>query len=148
MTPERVAQVRASWARLEPQRSDLSRQFYQRLFELDPGLRALFRAVDLEAQVAVFATKVTGLLATLDATEQLVADAAALGRRHVGYGVTDRHYDLLGEALLAALRSGHGDEWTTDLEEAWRETYTLLASIMKRAARRSSDHHVVPAEST
>jgi len=142
VTPERIALVRESWARLGPQEAGLTRHFYQRLFELDPTLRSMFPAVDLAAQAGAFSAKVTSLLATLDAPELLVAEAAALGRRHAGYGVTPRHHDLLGEALLSALRTGHGAGWSPELDEAWRETYTLLSSLMLRAARRSSGSYL------
>ena len=144
MTPEGIALVRESWHRLGSQKAGLAREFYRRLFELDPALRNMFPAAGLELQASAFSAKVTSLLAALDAPELLVTDLAALGRRHAGYGVTARHYDLLGEALLLTLRTGAAEEWSGELDEAWRDTYTLLSSLMQRAARRSSGgYHAV-----
>jgi hemoglobin-like flavoprotein len=57
-----------------------------------------------------------------------------LGLRHVGYGVKDEHYDTVGSALLWTLGQGLGDEFTTELEDAWTKVYQLLAGTMKEAA--------------
>ena len=58
----------------------------------------------------------------------------ALGRQHVGYGVEDRHYGLVGEALLWTLEQGLGDGYTRSVREAWTAAYTTLATIMRDAA--------------
>jgi len=57
-----------------------------------------------------------------------------LGRKHVGYGVKDEHYDKVGAALLFTLEKGLGDDWNDELKGAWTETYTLVAGVMKDAA--------------
>ena len=59
-----------------------------------------------------------------------------LGRRHVGYGVMDEHYDTVGAALLWTLEKGLGDAFTTEVREAWTSVYGLLATTMKNAAAR------------
>ena len=41
-----------------------------------------------------------------------------LGKRHVGYGVVDEHYDAIGTSLLQALGQGLGDAFTPDVKEA------------------------------
>ena len=42
-----------------------------------------------------------------------------LGRRHVGYGVTDAHYDTVGGALLWTLEQRLGPEFTPDVKAPW-----------------------------
>lgn len=68
----------------------------------------------------------------------MVRDLAALGRRHTGYGVQNRHYELVGEALLWALEHALGQDWDVALQDAWGEVYLLAASIMRRAGQRAS----------
>jgi hemoglobin-like flavoprotein len=58
-----------------------------------------------------------------------------LGRRHVGYGVTDEHYDTVGGALLWTLEKGLGSAFTPEMKDAWATVYGILASVMKDAAR-------------
>ena len=69
-------------------------------------------------------------LTDLDA---LVPVVQKLGERHVGYGVTDQHYNV-GAALLWTLEQGLGDAFTDEVREAWTETYTVLSGAMKEAA--------------
>ncbi len=57
-----------------------------------------------------------------------------LGKRHVGYGVTTKHYEPVGAALLWTLEQGLGADFTPPLKEAWTETYVTLAGVMQNAA--------------
>lgn len=138
MTPERVRLVRDNWHRLQPVVPRVASTFYQRLFELDPGARHLFRGVDHEEQVEKLTQSLTLIVDLLEAPEELIPELSRLGRRHQGYGVTDRNYDLLGDALLATLRTATGSDWNIELQDAWIEAYTLISSIMKRAGQRAS----------
>jgi hemoglobin-like flavoprotein len=63
---------------------------------------------------------------------------AALGHRHVGYGVTDDQYELVGAALLYTLEQGLGPAFTPEVRDAWSEAYLILATVMRRAAGRTS----------
>jgi len=49
-------------------------------------------------------------------------------------GVEDRHYDLVGSALLWTLEQGLGDRSTAAVREAWTDAYSTLAVIMREAA--------------
>ena len=58
-----------------------------------------------------------------------------LGRRHVGYGVQDSHYDTVGAALLKTLEQGLGDAFTPPVKAAWAEVYNIMAGIMMPATK-------------
>jgi hemoglobin-like flavoprotein len=73
----------------------------------------------------------------LDHLDRLVPVVQDLGRRHVGYGVTDAHYDTVGSALLWTLEKGLGSAFTPDMKDAWATVYGLLATVMKEAAARA-----------
>ncbi|MFL5542728.1 MAG: globin family protein, partial [Longimicrobiaceae bacterium] len=107
--------------------------FYGRLFELDPSLRPMFRG-DLEEQGKKLMQMITVVVRGLDRLDQLVPAVEALGRRHAGYGVRDSHFDTVAAALLWTLGQGLGDAFTAPVKAAWTEAYTLLATVMKRAA--------------
>src|SRR5262245_16623085 len=110
--------------------------FYQRLFELDPSLRALFRG-DMAEQRKKLMQMITAAVKGLDRLDQLVPVVQELGRRHAGYGVVDRHYEVVGEALLWTLEMGLGRAFTPEVRDAWVAVYTLLATTMKDAARKA-----------
>jgi len=144
MIPEHRQLVQDSWTLATPDADALARHFYARLFEIDPGAARLFAATDMAAQRAKFIDMLAAVVQAIDEPDDLVPSAAALGRRHVGYGVEDRHYDSVGEALLWALAETLGAALSEEARAAWVEAYALLASVMRRAAARVSGTHAVP----
>ena len=125
--------VQASFRKVVPIADVAAALFYARLFELDPSLRRLFRS-DLDAQGRKLMHMLGVAVAGLDYLDRLVPNVQALGRRHVGYGVTDAHYATVGSALLWTLEQGLGQEFTPSVREAWTAVYTLLAEVMQQAA--------------
>ena len=79
-------------------------------------------------------TMINMVVMSLDNLAPLLGAVEDLGRRHVGYGVKEAHYDTVGSALLWTLGKGLGDRFTQPVEAAWTEAYTTLASAMKQAA--------------
>ena len=109
--------------------------FYHKLFELDPSLRALFRGDgDMVEQWKKLIQMITETVRGFDRFDELVPGVRDLGRRHNGYGVLEKDYDAVGEALLWTLEMGLGRMFTPDVKEAWAAVYTLLATTMKDAA--------------
>ena len=133
MNPDNIALVKTSWQQVLPIQDTAASLFYGRLFELDPSLRALFRG-DMSEQGRKLMTMINMVVTSLDNLAPLLGAVEDLGRRHVGYGVTDAHYDTVGSALLWTLGKGLGEKFTPPVEAAWTEAYTTLASVMKQAA--------------
>jgi len=133
MTPEQVALVQESFAKVAPIAPQAAALFYGNLFAADPSLKALFKG-DMDEQgkklMQVLATAVN----SLKNLPGLVPVLQALAKRHVGYGVKDEHYATVGGALLLTLSQGLGEAFTDDVKEAWVTTYTLIADTMKAAA--------------
>ena len=71
---------------------------------------------------------------SLDQLGPILGAVEDLGRRHAGYGVQDRHYDTVGEALIWTLGQGLGEGFTPAVKLAWVGAYTTLATAMKQAA--------------
>jgi hemoglobin-like flavoprotein len=71
----------------------------------------------------------------LDAPDELLPAVRALGKRHVGYGVIDEHYQLVGAALLWTLETGLGAAFTPEVKDAWTAVYTVLATTMIEGTR-------------
>ena len=108
--------------------------FYQKLFELDPSLKAMFRGSMIEQRKKLM-QMLTAAVKGLDRLEQLVPVLQDLGRRHAAYGVAEAHYDTVGAALLWTLEMGLGAAFTAETREAWTAVYGLLATTMQDAAR-------------
>lgn len=128
--------VQQSFAAVAPIADDAAALFYRRLFELDPSLERMFKG-DMTEQRRKLMQMLTAAVKGLDRLEQLVPVVEDLGRRHVGYGVNDAHYDTVGAALLWTLEKGLGKAFTPEVHEAWAAVYGLLATTMKNAAKES-----------
>ena len=137
ITPEQKKLVQSSWSQVVPIADTAAGLFYHRLFEIDPSLRPLFTS-DINEQGRKLMQMIGTAVRGLDKLDEIVPAVQALGRRHVGYGVKDEHYDTVASALLWTLEKGLGDAYTPAVAEAWTSTYTLLAGVMKSATSESS----------
>jgi hemoglobin-like flavoprotein len=133
MTPEQVKLIQDSFNQVRPAAEKVAEIFYGRLFEVAPGVRALF-SDDVKPQGRKLMTMLATVVDGLDKLDDLVPAVQDLGARHVGYKAEPAHYDVVGEVLLWTLGQGLGDDFTADVEAAWTEAYTILASVMKDAA--------------
>jgi hemoglobin-like flavoprotein len=136
MTPKQQELVRESWRRFNPISRATGVQFYDRLFELHPAAQQLFAGVDMVEQERKLMAMLEQIVRVLDRPEELVGPVAALGRRHVHYGVKDADYDSVGAALLWTLEQGLGGAFTPEVRDAWAEAYLTVATVMRRAATR------------
>jgi hemoglobin-like flavoprotein len=130
-----VALVQQTWEQVVPIADEAAMAFYSRLFELDPSLRSMFRQTDMVEQRRKLMQMITVAVRGLDKFDELMPAMRAMGRRHVGYGVQDHHYDTVGAALIWTLEQGLGDAFTPDARESWVLLYGTLATIMKTSSR-------------
>ena len=135
MTPTEQQLVRSSWAAIEPIADEAATLFYDRLFELDPRLKALFRDADMERQRMVLMQSLAVVVRNIDRLDQIIPEVEALGRRHAGYGVRADHYQTVGLALLWTVKQGLGDAFTEQTGHAWADAYRRVSSAMIEAAR-------------
>ena len=138
LTAEQKQLVRSTWALVAPIQEEAARLFYGRLFEIDPSTRALFASTDMAEQGRKLMQTIAVAVAGLERLEAIGQAVEALGRRHVGYGVREEHYESVGAALLWTLEQGLGEEFTPEVEEAWAETYWTLATVMKGAESKAA----------
>jgi len=138
MTPEQIDIVQSTFKKVVPIADTAADIFYDRLFEIDPGSRALFPEVMTDQKkklMQMIGVAVNGLK-DLDA---IVPAVQELGARHKGYNVTEAHYDSVGAALIYTLDKGLGDDFTPEAKGAWTETYGLLAGVMKDAQKAAEE---------
>lgn len=134
MTPEQIEMVSKSWKQVLPISEQAAELFYGRLFELDPELKPMFKG-DMTEQGRKLMTMINTAVNNISNVEKIIPALQDLGKRHVGYGVTDKHYATVAGALLWTLEQGLGkDVFTEELKEAWTLTYTTLANVMIEAA--------------
>lgn len=133
MNDTQVALVQQTWKQVLPIRDVAAKLFYDKLFELDPALKLLFKG-DMVEQGRKLMTMIGTAVAGLSRPDELIPAVQALGVRHIGYGVCDEHYDTVAAALLDTLGKGLGEAFTAEVKEAWTAVYLVLAKTMKDAA--------------
>ncbi len=126
--------VQSTFAKVEPIAMVVARTFYEKLFELDPALKKLFKG-DMDAQGQKLMTTLKIAVKGLDDVPKLVPVVQELGRRHAGYGVKDGDYDTVAAALIWTLGQGLQEAFTPEVEAAWTKVYSVLADTMKAAAK-------------
>jgi nitric oxide dioxygenase len=136
MTPQQIALVQQSFAKVAPIREQAAALFYDRLFAIDPSTRRLFRG-DMKTQGAKLMAAIAAVVTSLDRIETMLDDLCAMARRHDRYGVQESHYASVGDALLWTLEQGLGRDFTPDLRAAWAAAYRLLSDTMIAATTRS-----------
>jgi hemoglobin-like flavoprotein len=133
MTPKQIELVQSSWKKVLPIADTAAGLFYRKLFTLDPSLKPLFKG-DIKEQGRKLMAMISVAVAGLTRLETIVPAVQDLGRRHVKYGVKDKHYDTVATALVWTLGQGLGEAFTPDVKDAWVTAYGVLAKTMKDAA--------------
>jgi hemoglobin-like flavoprotein len=133
MTSDEVAAVRSTWPIIAANTELLTERFYAHLFDIDESAARLFAGVDMTLQRTRLAQALAVVVHNIDNPESLMPTVAALGRRHAGYGVVDRHFESVGDALLWALTDVLGEHLDPAHRDAWANAYALIASVMRRA---------------
>jgi hemoglobin-like flavoprotein len=135
MTPDQIKLVQESFREVVPIKEAAAALFYEKLFALDGSLKALFRETDVRKQGAKLMAALGFVVHGLSRAETILPTVQDLARRHVGYGVEERHYATVGQALIETLEAGLGEAFTQEVRAAWTAAYGLLAGVMIAAAR-------------
>lgn len=133
MTPEQVTLVQNSFAKVAPIADQAAVMFYDRLFEIAPQVRSLFKG-DMAEQRRKLMAMLTVVVNGLSKLDTILPAASALAKRHVTYGAQPAHYPVVGAALLWTLEKGLGDAWTPEVAGAWGEAYGTLSGFMMSEA--------------
>lgn len=132
LSSEAKALVKGSIPVLETQGEALTRHFYQRLFQENPGVRAFFNPAHQHAgsQQRALAAAICGFARHVDDLDALRAVVDRIAHKHVSLQVQPEHYPIVGRTLLGAIQDLLGDAATPELLSAWEEAYGLLAAVL------------------
>jgi hemoglobin-like flavoprotein len=133
VNPAQQDLVRTTFAKLAMMPEVAGALFYERLFELNPELRPLFKN-DMRIQGVKLMTMLAMVVYNLHEPGQVLPAIRELGVRHVGYGVRLADYDALREALLWTIEQALGEDFKPAVRAAWAVCYDELAGEMKAAA--------------
>jgi hemoglobin-like flavoprotein len=134
MHPNQLELVRDSFVQIlvDPERA--AALFYGRLFELAPDTRPLFRH-DMTEQGRRLIEALAWIVTGLSQLDVMLPSLRKLAERHVGYGVEDRHYAIVGRALLHMVTVHGGPRVDAATRQAWTMAYALVSDAMIDASR-------------
>ena len=129
LTTAQIALIRDSFHRLQPDVEAASELLYERLFEIAPELRSMFRS-DMAGQGMQFMSTLGVILQHLDDPQALRPHLEHLARGHAAYGVKPEHFHPMGQALIWSMRETLGERFPEGAAAAWEAAYDLLAREM------------------
>jgi hemoglobin-like flavoprotein len=135
LTERQIQLVEESFAAVRPIAEQAAKLFYDRLFAIDPAVRALFKRSDMNDQGNKLMQTLGVAVGMLRKPGELVPVLQQLGARHAGYGVKKFDYETVGAAFLWTLEQGLGAAFTDEVREAWAATYGIVADVMSQAGR-------------
>jgi len=151
--------VRRSWERIEALGPVVvGDMLYRHVLALAPEAAALYpyevrvkyldwSSVDDESDIynsqamrrlfAKITNAVGSCVAGLADPAKMVPRLLELGSRHLHYGATEPHWEVVAEALQLTLRDALGAAYTADVHEAWRLMYGFISHLMIEGLRRA-----------
>lgn len=105
---------------------------YEKLFELEPATKPLFRNTSMERQGQMLVAAIGKIVKGLENPEELEKDLVALAKRHIGYGLKPEYFVHFGSAMMYMLKNSMGEVWNAEMEDAWKSVYEDVAGVMIR----------------
>ena len=131
ISKQTVEIVKSTAPLLRDKGEDVTTRMYQILFSKYPETELLFK--DANNQPAKLATAITAYAANIDKLENLGDAVEIMAQRHVKAKVQLRHYPMVADALLTAMKEVLGADVVTDeVVSAWTEAYNYLSGILKK----------------
>ncbi len=125
--------LKESWSLVEEHQDKVASYFYARMFLSRPELRDLF-PVHMDVQRSRLLGAIVTAVQTLDDPEKFDSYLHGLGRDHRKFHVEPEHYEVVGGALIEAMRAFAGEQWGVEYDQAWADAYAVIASKMLAGA--------------
>lgn len=133
LTSAQIQLVTESFGMVAPIADQAAAMFYERLWEIAPETKRLFKATNMQQQGEKLMQMIGIAVGALNNLEAIIPAVQDLGRRHIAYGVSKADYEPVGAALLWTLEQGLGEAFTPDVKEAWTTVYGVLVSVATSA---------------
>lgn len=118
---------------------EFARIFYDKVFELAPFVKALFRK-NMTDQGRLLTHMLGGIVYSLSRPEYLKKGLASLGKSHVNYGVKAEYYPIVKQAMLATIDEVLKDNNKPRALEAWSTALDFVIDTMKKNAYSHKTH--------
>lgn len=157
MTPAQMRLLESSLSVITPRARSIGLSFYERLFELAPDLRPLFKR-DLDNQqqklMATFEefikmsyrSLLTVPVTAASGSEVSIPGVIDLAQRHARYGARPEHFAIAKEAIFWSLEKHAGGLLDKETLSAWSRAYDMISEAMIRVMRSEATPPALPDE--
>jgi hemoglobin-like flavoprotein len=130
--------LRSSFETIIERQPRITPRFYEILFTRYPQSKQLFGRNSARAQEEMLQQSLVAVIERLEDAAWLESTLAALGEKHLAYGVTEEMFDWVGDALLSTLSEVLQQQWTSEVAQAWQEAYGAIAGLMVQGMKRAA----------
>ncbi|MBB1486280.1 NO-inducible flavohemoprotein [Oceanospirillum sediminis] len=143
LTAEQISLVKSTLPLLSEAGRDVTDYFYNRMFNQHPELKNIFnmsnqrsgrQPLALFNALAAYATHIDNLPVLQQAVERIA-------QKHASMDIQPEQYDIVGHHLIETLKELAPNEFTPDVEDAWRAAYQQLASVFIQREKQIYDHN-------
>ncbi|WP_178022836.1 NO-inducible flavohemoprotein [uncultured Paenibacillus sp.] len=116
---------------LEVHGQTITKTFYQTMFKNHPELLNVFNHANQRQgkQPTALANAVYAAAAHIDRLEEILPVVRGIAQKHRALGIQPEHYPIVGENLLAAIKTVPGDAATEEILDAWGKAYGVIADV-------------------
>ena len=132
LSTQQIILLNNSFDRLRPMGAIFARLFYERLFDLAPETRQLFKAQSAD-QIAMVMSPLSAIISAASTPERQNELIKSVSAKHKNYGVQPEQLNLANVALIDTLKRILGDKFRGELEQAWYLGADLLFGAMARS---------------
>ena len=129
ISDKQITLVRRSWEQLAHSTERLSKKFYDRLFEIDPDLEALFGS-RAESTARQFMSMLNVTVNGLEQLDVLQDSLNELGELHCRLGIEREDFEAMGIALIDSIGAEMEQHMTPQIGDAWQAAYEVIVYLM------------------
>ena len=125
MRADQIKLIRETWRMVGEEPLAAGIIFFDTLYQLEPGLRSIFRTPVSEQTMRLM--QMTGTAINLaDRPEILEKEIQLLAGNLTPMELGPSQYAAIGKALLKTLETSLGKKWTEDVKQAWLELHDFV----------------------
>ncbi|KAK4120610.1 globin-like protein [Parathielavia appendiculata] len=131
LTESQIAIVKATAPVLKEHGVAITTVFYENMLRENPELHNIFSTTSQTTgrQPRALAGAVLGYATYIDDLPKLTHAVERIAHKHVSLQVAPEQYDIVGKYLIQAIGQVLGDAATTDIVDAWKAAYGVLAKV-------------------
>jgi nitric oxide dioxygenase len=129
LSEKTIAIVKSTAPVLEKYGQDITKRFYEMMFEAHPELLNIFNQTNQKTgrQQTALANTVYAAAVYIDQLDKIIPVVKQIGHKHRSIGVKAEHYPIVGQYLLLAIKDVLKEAATDDIIDAWGEAYGVIA---------------------